>query len=253
MWSLVALAGGAGGRSAAAAPRFGGGRATIAPPGGTAAQPVSPGGPPIRTGDCRQPPSLREARLGRRDPSCPRSGRRRRTHVPRPDPRDDARRVVHLGHQHAVPAQCRPVEHRGLHGERLLHGRPGDLRDPDRRRRRPSRPAVLVHARGGDTARVDAPLPRHVADPRPVHRLGARVDAARTRVHVLLGGDRGVARRRAARDRPPGRSRIGLRPGADRGRRGDARRLGERRLHRAGDEPRASRTSFARRSSASRS
>ena len=96
-------------------------------------------------------------------------------------------------------------QRRGVRRERVLHGRPGALRGPDRRRRRHARPAVLVHARRGDAAGLDAPLPRHVAGPRAAAGLGDRVDPARARVHVLLGRDRGVARRRAAR-RPASRA-----------------------------------------------
>ena len=118
-----------------------------------------------------------------------------------PDPPHDARGVVHLGHQHAVPARCRPDQHRGLRGQRVLHGRPGPLRGPDRRRRRHPRPSLLVPAGRGDPARLDPPLPGDVADPRAASRLGGRVDPARPRVHVLLGRDRGVARRCARGDR----------------------------------------------------
>ena len=90
----------------------------------------------------------------------------------RPDPAHDARRVVHLGHQHALPARRRPDQHRGLRGQRVLRGRPGHLRGPDRRRRRHARPALLVPARRGDPARLDAALPRHVADPRAASSAG---------------------------------------------------------------------------------
>ena len=53
----------------------------------------------------------------------------------------------------------------------------------------------------GHAARRDPALPRHVAGPGRAPRLGDRLDPARARVHVLLGRDRGLARRRAAR--PP--------------------------------------------------
>ena len=49
--------------------------------------------------------------------------------------------------------------------------------------------------------RVDAALRAAVADRGAVLGVGARVDAARPRLHVLLRRGRGVAGRRAARDR----------------------------------------------------
>ena len=75
------------------------------------------------------------------------------------------------------------------------------LRGPDRRGGRHPRPAVLVRARRRHAARLDPALPRHVADPRAAVGLGDRLDPARPRVHLLLRRDRGVAGRRAQRDR----------------------------------------------------
>ena len=60
------------------------------------------------------------------------------------------------------------------------------------------RPARVVPARDGDADRVDAALRAAVADRGAVLGVGARVDPARARLHVLLRRGRGVARRRAA-------------------------------------------------------
>ena len=83
----------------------------------------------------------------------------------------------------------------------------------DTRGRRFSFLLGAAHAAG-----VDPAVPAHVADPGGAARLGARLDPARARVHVLLGGDRGVAGRRAARDRaspgPSNRSSPGPRSSA---------------------------------------
>ena len=67
--------------------------------------------------------------------------------LPRAHPVHDAGGVVHLGHQHAVPARRRARQHPGVRGERVLHRRAGPVRGPDRRRRRHAGPAVLVPAR----------------------------------------------------------------------------------------------------------
>ncbi len=72
----------------------------------------------------------------------------------------------------------------------------------------------------------------------PVLGVGRGLDAARPRVHVLLRCGRGLARRRPHRDGVRRRSRDRLRPRPDRERSGDARRVGRRRLHRPGHQPR---------------
>ena len=84
-------------------------------------------------------------------------------------------------------------------------------------------------------------------------RLGAGIDRAGPRVHVLLGRDRGLARRRAPGDGLRGQPRVGLRAGPDREWRGDARGLGARRGRRPGHRPRACRTCCEPRCWASRS
>ena len=87
-------------------------------------------------------------------------------------------------------------------------------------------------------ARLDAALRDALAARGAVLGVGDRLDAARSRVHVLLGGGRGVARRRAHGDGLRGQPRVGLRQGPDRHGCGNAVRLRCRRLHRPGDEPR---------------
>ena len=95
------------------------------------------------------------ATLPERDPDRPHDP----TYIPGPDDGDDAGHVVHLGRQHAVPARCRAVEHRGICRQRVLRDRPGAVRGADRCRRGHARPTLLVPARRGDAARVHRPLP----------------------------------------------------------------------------------------------
>ena len=164
-------------------------------------------------------------------------------HVPDAAPRQHARRVVHLGHQHAVPARRRALEPRGVRGERVLHGRDDALRDPDRRRRRHRG----AGARRTSSERSPSPASTLLyyflwAARRALLVVGGRVDPPRARLHVLLGRDRGVARRRAAPRRLRRRSGGGARARPDGRRRGDARRLGRGRRDRAGDERSACRS-----------
>ena len=136
----------------------------------------------------------------------------RPAHVPRPDAVHDARRVVHLGHQHAVPARRGPRQRPGVRGQRVLHRR---ARCCSRSRPASSR----TRAAGGS---------RSCSGRRPccgatllylvmwemkagLARLGDRVDPARARVHVLLGRHRGVARRRAHGHRLSRHARADLR------------------------------------------
>src|SRR5437762_64938 len=77
----------------------------------------------------------------------------------------DARVVLHLGHQHDLPARRRPEQRGGLRRQRLLHGRPGRVRSADWRRGRHAWPALLLSARCRDAARVHPSLPAHVAGP----------------------------------------------------------------------------------------
>ena len=149
-----------------------------------------------RTGPTSRPGRSGQAESGRDD----RHGDDGRANLSHARPAQHARGLVHLGHQHAVPARCGLEQRRGLRGQRLLHRGPGAVRGPDRCRRRHARSPPVVPARGGHPAPVDPAVPRHVAGPRSVLGLGARLDPARTRVHVLLRGDRGVARRRPRRD-----------------------------------------------------
>ena len=115
--------------------------------------------------------------------------------------RQHARGIVHLGHQHAVPARRRPHEPRGVRRQRVLQRRHVPLRDPDGRRRRHARAARLVPARHGDARRDDGALLPAVGVGVAVLGVGGRLGAARPRVHVLLGCRRRVARRCAARHR----------------------------------------------------
>ena len=178
-----------------------------------------------------------------------RPGAHGRADLSRPDPVHDAGCLVHLGHQHAVPARRRPRQHAGLHGQRVLHGRPGAVRGPDRCGRRHPRPSVLVPAGRGDAPGLDPPVPGHVAGPGRASRVGDRLDPARPRFHVFLGRDRGVAGRRAQGDGLPRHARVGLRQGADRVRRRDADRLGRGWRRGPGHQPRRSVPAPGRRSS----
>ena len=175
---------------------------------------------------------------------------RRPARLPWPDSPDDPGGVVHLGREHALPPRRRAEQRRGLRGERVLQRRPGAIRGADRRRGRHARPPLLIHARRGDPARLDPSLPRHVEHPCAVLGLGDRIGAARARLHVLLGSDRGVAGRRADRHRVQGQPRVGLRPCAGRRWCGDADRVGRRRRAGPGRPTLACPTSCGRRCSA---
>ena len=85
---------------------------------------------------------------------------------------------------------------------------------------------------------VDAALRAAVAGPRALLGVGGRVGAAGARVHVLLRRDGGLAGRRAALHRLHRRAGRRVRPGPGGGRCRDAHRLGPRRRHRTGDQPR---------------
>ena len=112
---------------------------------------------------------------------------------------------------------------RGVRGQRVLHRRDGAVRGADRDRRRHGRPPRVLPARHGDADRVDPALRAALAGRGAVLAVGGRLDPARPRLHLLLRRGRGVARRRAHRDRLHGRARVGLRARPDRHRRGDAR------------------------------
>ena len=156
-------------------------------------------------------------------------------HVSRAAARQHPGRLVHLGHQHPLPAGRWAQQLGGVRGQRLLHGRHGDLRGADRGRGRHVGPADVVSAGHAHAVGLDVPLLPAVGDQRGVLAMGRGLDAARAGVHLLLRRGRGLAGRRAAlrgvRGRAGGRART--RPD-DRGRR-DARRLGGRRSHRAGN------------------
>ena len=162
---------------------------------------------------------------------------RRAAHLPHADPPLDLRGVVHLGDQHVVPPRRRPLQHRSVHRQRLLHRRDGALRGADRCRRRYPRETGVLPAGNGNVARLDAALSDHVADPGAVLGLGDRLTHDRAGVHVLLRRRRGVAGRRAGghRVRPCARDGVCPRPGRDGPR--HAVRVGRRGVHRAGHEP----------------
>ena len=73
-------------------------------------------------------------------PSCP-------ARVPDTPAREHARRLVHLGYQHALPPRRGAEQPGGVRRERVLHGRDGPLRHPDRRRRGRLGQADVVPAR----------------------------------------------------------------------------------------------------------
>ena len=151
---------------------------------------------------------------------------------------EHARGVVHLGDQHDLPARRRALEPGGVRRQRVLHGRDGHLRGANGDRRRHDRPPRLLPARHGDARDHDAAVRAALAGRGGLLGVGARLGRPRPRLHLLLRGGRGVARRRPARDRVRRQPRIGLRQGADRLGDRDADRLGGRRLHRPGDESR---------------
>ena len=122
-------------------------------------------------------------------------------HLLHADARQHAGGVVHLGHQHAVPARRRPVQLRGVRGERVLHRRHADLRDPDGRGGRHGRPAGVVPSRHDHARRDDRAVLAAVGLGIAVLGVGHRVGAARAGLHVLLGRGGCLARRRAEGDR----------------------------------------------------
>ena len=79
---------------------------------------------------------------------------------------------------------------------------------------------------------------RDVADRGAAVGLGAGLGDHRARFHLLLGGRRGVAGRRPRLQRVRRQSGGCLRKGPGRDRSSDADRIGRRRLHRPGDQPR---------------
>src|SRR5207248_5896227 len=83
----------------------------------------------------------------------------------------------------------------------------------------------------------DAALCAAVANPRAVLAVGGRLRAHRFGLHVLLRRRRGVVGGRAQGDRLHRRAGSGLRARTGCHRRGDARRLGPRRVDRPADQP----------------
>ena len=75
---------------------------------------------------------------GRRPPFSPGHDESARpphpTHLPDAPAREHPGGVVHLGHQHAVPARCGAHQPRGVRRQRVLHRGHGRLRGADRRR-----------------------------------------------------------------------------------------------------------------------
>ena len=124
--------------------------------------------------------------------------------------------VADLGDQHDLPARRRALEPGGVRGQRLLHRRDGAVRGADRDRRRHDRAPRLLPARHADADRVDPALRAALAGRGAVLAVGDRLDAARPRLHLLLRRGRGVAGRRAHRDRLHGRAGDGVRPRPDR-------------------------------------
>ena len=90
------------------------------------------------------------------------------------------------GDQHDLPARRRPLQPGGLRGQRVLHGRDGAVRGAHRDRRRHGGPPDVVSARHADPHSVDAALRAALGAGGAVLAVGARVDAARPRVHLLL-------------------------------------------------------------------
>ena len=121
---------------------------------------------------------------------------------------------------------------RGLRRECRVLGRHGRVRGADRRRRGHARaPRLLPPLRRG-ARRDDAALRRARGDRSGRRGVRRRLGRDGARVHVLLGGDGGVARRRARRDGLHGRARPRLRTRPAGHRRGDADRDGRRRAAR---------------------
>ena len=135
-------------------------------------------------------------------------------HLPAAPAREHAGGVVDLGDQHDLPARRRALEPGGVRGQRLLHRRDGAVRGADRDRRRHGRASRLVPARHGDADGVDPALRAALADRGAVLAVGGRLDAARPRLHLLLRRGRGLAGRRADRDRLHRRAGVGVRRAA---------------------------------------
>jgi spermidine synthase len=119
-----------------------------------------------------------------------------------PDPLPGAQPVrlaAHLAHrrcQHAVPAGRRAQQRRGLRGQRDLHAGARAVRDPDRHGGGHLGPSDVVPPGRRRPARRESVLRLDVVREGTVLGLGDRVAAPRLRIHVLLGGARGLARRR---------------------------------------------------------
>ena len=165
-------------------------------------------------------------------------GAGRAAHLPGADARQHARGVVHLGHQHDLPAGRGALEPGGVRGQRALLRRDGAVRGADRDRGRRRRAARLLPARHGHADALDAAVRLPVGGRGGVLGVGDRVDPARPRLHVLLRRGGGVARGRAHRDGLRRHAGGGVRQRPDRRRDRDAHRLGGRRLPRRARQPR---------------
>ena len=85
---------------------------------------------------------------------------------------------------------------RGIHGKRILYRRTSHLRNPDRHRRRHTRPANFISPRNRDAVCNDHRVSLALADQGAVLGVGGRVGVTRTRIYFLQRRDGGVAGRR---------------------------------------------------------
>ena len=144
---------------------------------------------------------------------------------------------AHLGCQHALPARRGAQLLRGVRRQRGVLGRDGRVRDSDGRRRGHARPARSRFSSPSAVLAATTLLYVGLAEVgRGRRAVRARLRRHGPRVHVLLGCDGGVARRRADVDRVPRAPRPRVRARAASHGRGDAGRHGRRRPTRA-DRP----------------
>src|SRR5215204_1955463 len=121
-------------------------------------------------------------------------------HLLRADGRKHPRRITDLGDQHDLSARRRPDEPGGLCRQRLLHRRNGDLRNPDRYRRRHLGPPHLLPLRSADAGAHNRAVRPALAMAFAVRLVGDRIRVVGARIHLFLRCDRGLAGRCADRD-----------------------------------------------------